>query len=308
MDRQVFLDYLERAVIEHFLTEQQAAQLLRRFDDGDLNEEDYPAPLNEVIQESSHDHMLSIWLTIASLAAMLGIARAGKRDEIQDQYQARMRGLAVQMTRGELRIADWSTRSAVTTQDYMLKMAMLGRRGPLDPQALDRVSQAVKEEQAYISRFMDDVAARRMRTDLAFDEAGLRTVADKITEILDKIERDRSKLNEIAPAELLSDAEKAFLLDERMSELQASARAALYGGSGRGLWFNEQEAGLDDGWIVDYIAVDDSGTCSPCHEAEIQGPYLPNQGPEVSEVCEGFGHCRCERVPRYDPEIARRLG
>jgi hypothetical protein len=79
-----------------------------------------------------------------------------------------------------------------------------------------------------------------------------------------------------------------------------SARSKLYAGAGRALWYRIAEADAADGWVVDYISVDDSGTCSPCINAEANGPYLFGEGPYPGEVCLGRGRCRCQRQPRFD--------
>lgn len=77
-------------------------------------------------------------------------------------------------------------------------------------------------------------------------------------------------------------------------------RSKLYSGAGRALWFQLSEESAATGWVVDYVAVDDKGTCEPCHAAEREGPYLPTYGPMPGAVCKGRGRCRCTRELRYD--------
>lgn len=92
------------------------------------------------------------------------------------------------------------------------------------------------------------------------------------------------------------------LLGTPMSDADIARRSALYSGSGRAVWFQsyeDEEAG--DGYVVDFVARDDKSTCGPCMQAELDGPYLPGQGPHPGEVCEGFGNCRCRRELRYAP-------
>lgn len=86
-------------------------------------------------------------------------------------------------------------------------------------------------------------------------------------------------------------------------------RSTQYGGVGWGLYFEGQEGAYSgqDGWVVDYISRDDDRTCSPCLDAERNGPYLPGQGPYPGQVCLGRGYCRCERRLRYDPAAWGRL-
>lgn len=100
---------------------------------------------------------------------------------------------------------------------------------------------------------------------------------------------------------------KATPIKDR-SEAAIGARLSLYSGAGRAEWFRGDEEGATDGDVVDYVSLDDAGTCTPCLLAEEQGPYPPGTGPYPGEVCLGRGRCRCKRVVRRDPAAARRLG
>lgn len=94
-----------------------------------------------------------------------------------------------------------------------------------------------------------------------------------------------------------------FLSDLKQREITinyVTARARLYSGAGRALWYRQAEDREARGWVIDYIAVDDSGTCAPCIQAESGGPYLFGDGPFPGEVCLGRGRCRCRRQPRFD--------
>ena len=92
-----------------------------------------------------------------------------------------------------------------------------------------------------------------------------------------------------------------------MSEAQIANRATLYGGVGRGEAFRWAE-GTQTGYIVDYISRDDYRTCSACISAQMNGPYLPGQGPFPGATCFGRSRCRCYRRLRYDPVTYRLLG
>lgn len=84
-------------------------------------------------------------------------------------------------------------------------------------------------------------------------------------------------------------------------------RAALYGGSGRGLWYQTYETTYRKNVVVDYISEDDKWVCDPCLKAEAQGPYLPGTGPMPGQICEGRDRCRCRRESRVDPVAYQRL-
>ncbi len=92
-----------------------------------------------------------------------------------------------------------------------------------------------------------------------------------------------------------------------LSEAQVAARSELYSGSGRAAWFQGSEASYGAGWVHDYAAVDDRGTCDPCLAAERGSPYLTGRGSYPGQVCLGRGYCRCRRVPRYDPVAYKQL-
>lgn len=118
--------------------------------------------------------------------------------------------------------------------------------------------EAVQGEAAYISRFSDELAIRRM--------TGAEPSAAAIV-----------------------------------------ARLAIYGALARVGMFVlfERREGDAVGWVYQYIAVDDRGTCGPCVGA--QGYYLAGQGPMPGEVCLGRGRCRCKRERVYRPDVYRRL-
>lgn len=93
-----------------------------------------------------------------------------------------------------------------------------------------------------------------------------------------------------------------------LSPASVASRSVLYSGAGRGLWYAESENGLDIfGWVVDYVSVDDNGTCAECWNADRNSPYLPGVGPRPGQICLGRGRCRCKRIARYDPAEASRL-
>lgn len=97
-----------------------------------------------------------------------------------------------------------------------------------------------------------------------------------------------------------------------LSESKTVSRAISYGGTGRAAYYYTLERNLQDiltdgaeGYIVQYVAMDDPRTCNPCHDA--QGYYLPTDGPYPGEVCLGQAYCRCKRVLIFDPYTYRML-
>lgn len=83
-----------------------------------------------------------------------------------------------------------------------------------------------------------------------------------------------------------------WLVDNPQSELAMMARAALYAGAGRAEGYKAEAELYPEGGAVIYTAVDDSGTCQSCLDAE--GTYSVSEPfPTPGDVCEGFGNCRC---------------
>lgn len=95
------------------------------------------------------------------------------------------------------------------------------------------------------------------------------------------------------------------------SEASISSRGSLYSGVARGTFYQAMEDRIDqltdqrEGWVMEYIPRDDVATCTPCSKA--RGFYLIGAGPYPGQVCEGRGRCRCQRVPRFLPNIFRSL-
>jgi len=96
---------------------------------------------------------------------------------------------------------------------------------------------------------------------------------------------------------------QTFLFDLLLRQITieyVAARSKLYSGAGRALWYRINEEHGGNGWVIDYVAVDDRGPCLPCGIAELGGPYKMGDGPYPGEVCLGRGRCRCDRVWRFD--------
>lgn len=94
---------------------------------------------------------------------------------------------------------------------------------------------------------------------------------------------------------------------EPYSEEYIANRSQMYGGPALGEFFqaNEEAQGDEEGYVWQYIAIDDKGTCSPCHSA--QGFYLNGQGPMPGTICFGGAKCRCRRERVYNPAEYQRL-
>jgi len=99
-----------------------------------------------------------------------------------------------------------------------------------------------------------------------------------------------------------------------LTEAEVSARLRTYAGVPFATFYRAamRPASLagefGSGWVLDYLALDDGGTCEPCRRAERGGPYLPGSAhPTPGGVCLGRGHCRCKLAPRFSPSDYDRL-
>lgn len=90
-----------------------------------------------------------------------------------------------------------------------------------------------------------------------------------------------------------------------MTELEIAARARMYRGFVRAEFYRQAETDVEPGFVIEYVSLDDNGTCSPCIDAE--GFYLPGEGPLPGEVCLGHGHCRCRRNQIFDAALYAEL-
>lgn len=96
------------------------------------------------------------------------------------------------------------------------------------------------------------------------------------------------------------------LLGTPFSEEYTVNRSLLYGGAVWASWFYGNESvSYDDGYVAQYIAVDDGKTCNPCMRAV--GYYRINEGVMPGQVCYGGSRCRCERIVVYAPDVLARL-
>lgn len=98
------------------------------------------------------------------------------------------------------------------------------------------------------------------------------------------------------------------LVGRPLSQKQIEDRSKQYAGFGIGIFYTFAEQVYKiPGYVVDYIDVDDGGTCVPCHQSGKEGPYLPGGGPMPGVVCVARGKCRCWRKVVFDPKRYRRL-
>lgn len=197
--------------------------------------------------------------------------------------------------------------------------------GPRTPAALNRASNGLQDYFEHAARALAfrleetgalDEWRRSMNALIVGQAVGQRTLAagrallpSEALDVLGALRFEFKHLEDFE-SELRRRLERAADPDPSRRPFSAryvAARAALYSGSARGVFFRADERGQARNVVIDYRAVDDRGTCSPCLEAEEESPYLPGEGPMPGEVCRGRGRCRCLRIPRDSPRDFERL-
>lgn len=297
MTREEFVQFLARCVADGAISEGDAAELVLRYDRGELGD-GWELPVAPDKERNNIVPMLAGALAglalylrkqnvrttemtpaqvalrgpfpFAPAAPALTFGRnIGNANRLitgaQTEFEAMARGLATQLSTGRITVAQWQLGIEGAIRTHIVQQAGIGGGSTvLTPRQWAEVERIMGEQTAYLSRFADTVALRQ---------------------------------GQGAP----------------LSEAYIGNRAEAYGGVGRGLGFSELEAALVEdgslpgGWVCDYISMDDSATCTACLEAQRQGPYLPGRGPFPGQVCLGRQRCRCRREYRYDPVTYARL-
>jgi hypothetical protein len=275
--RDEFIDLLARLVADGELTELDAADLLAEFDAGKITDVPSVLPTPEAIRPP--DDKAPELALLALLALMASPGAPGARPTLR----------------------------------------------PLPPLASVAMANAV---QSVFERNVTNLAAALSNGDIAlmdWQRSMLAEVEDHVLQqmylangdaVLTPLQRARLQTHVAEQGAYLQRfADQAALRAGQgtpFAEGYIANRSRLYGGAGRGEFFRgSEEAGVargdvGDGVVVRYIAVDDKGTCSPCHNA--QGYYLPGDGPMPGAICLGAGYCRCRREPEYNPSMYRNLG
>lgn len=273
MNRDEFVDLLARLVADGALSEEGAADLIRRFDAGELDDWDMPLPLQEAIRRPDDA------LAALALAVLLGVLprRQLRRfspivgrelaNNVQDVFVAQARLLARKLSSGQIRLADWQQDMARAVEINVRQQMLLATgRERLTARQTERLAGTVQEQTGYLSRFADEIALRA-GTDKPLSEAYIANRAQQY--------------GGVGRGEFFESTEEAM-----------------------------QDAGeLGTGYVVDYISQDDPATCWRCLNHDRGSPYLPGtRHPWPARDCLGKDFCRCYLEYRYDPETYRRLG
>jgi hypothetical protein len=262
MTRDELLDMLERLVREEKISTDEAAAILRAYDNGDLPPRALPLAPGQALPAVTAQISAQVYAStpLQDWNVVLGsppLERQKGAVRLLDDFDAETDRFARQHLVGDgpFDARRWHEDMAEGVRGQILRNMQLGVGRDLNEEELARARELVGEQSGYLKRFAEEVSARKA--------AG-----------------------------------------RPMSEAQVASRSRMYAGVAYGEFYKQAESFYGEGYIVEYKAVDDGGTCSPCHEAEDESPYLPGDGPMPGLVCRGRGQCRCLRQREYDPEQA----
>lgn len=314
---------LERLVREDVLTEVQAAQLLRLWDDGRIGPDNLPlSPAEGAVRLSRDDAVRAMHnlLSRPEVAASIGYAFAQTSAEgVTAQQMSTVLGRLSEARRDRMaqdvidifheeaeerasryllsdRYDDgmrrWHTAMREAVRDDLLRMAELGKGDVLDEQDLNRLAGVMREQEGYLQRFAEEVKAREIMAENA-----------------ETIARREAQQGAEEWTEEMIEERIATLRSQPMSEAQIKQRARMYAGHGRTEYWEARSEEQGEGMVAHYVSQDDDGTCSRCVAAEQNGPYPAGSGHPVpgSATCLGRGACRCRLRFSYDPELYEQL-
>lgn len=280
MDREELLNILAGLVKRNKITEREAAEILIKFDEGTLEPGDLPL--------SDPDALIP--LTVAIMLAALS-----------------RRYILIMILPIEGRLKQ---RNPIV-EEYYREAARIAKLYHLSPKRFHR--EAMSAVQSALSRLVGVGAGVSLSSEETARILSMRQAQrlDQIEKIMRRQERITNELIDRLNQDLLTQSAylKRFasemsarkLSGRPMSEDQVRRRLESYAGFAGHHFHRMLERGIEEGWVVDYVSMDDPFVCSPCLAAERAGPYLPGRGIFPMQVCLGMDRCRCERIPRYDP-------
>lgn len=276
MTREEYRRWLAYEVRRGNLDAATAAELLRRFDAGEIAGDSLMLDAETVLRmarEPAVEERDRTWLLLLAALGLLAagrLRRVGARLALHERRRLRdnlRRGWLLETVRlaAELAasgaVARWQMQMGATIRDYYMRQYMAGAGRALSEAETATLEARLRTQMAYLARFGADVHARAA-------------------------------------------------MGQPYGAGYVAGRSELYGGGAWGLWHSAVDAEYAEqpGWVVDYVAVDDGHTCRDCRAAAALGPYLPGAAPLPGLICQGGSRCRCTLAYRWAPETYRRVG
>jgi hypothetical protein len=89
--------------------------------------------------------------------------RGRLRDRLQQKFEREARKLAERLLQPQARTRDWHRGMKRLLTDYLIQQSAVGKGSPLNAADIARLNDVILEQQAFLSRFADEVGLRRMR-------------------------------------------------------------------------------------------------------------------------------------------------
>lgn len=279
MTRQQLARMLERLQQEGELTAEEAVAILDAFDAGVITSDDLPAVGQEARPDLTEELLLAILIGLAQFAG-------------SDETAAAVTQALGAMDLGELRATYEATRDASD--------ARLAANGRAIGSGSVSVADWHRQMAGDVTRFVAQSAMIGAGGLLTPDErAALQVDLDEQMGYLRRYAEQTAARNALAETGLDETAP--------YSEAQHENRTVQYATVGIAAFWNGWQSLPGEGLVIYYRSQDDDGTCSPCLDADLSGPYLPGNAPLPGVTCLANGKCRCILEPVTDPQLAAAL-
>lgn len=159
MDRDEFIDLLSRLVADKLITEAEAVELLKQFDNGTLDDEwELPAPAGTKAEEDN-DYLALLLLLFTNLKLATHLQRVRASNIVQDRFEAFAEDLAQARVDKTITLAEWHKTTLDDIKIHTAMQILIGsRRQELDVKQSERLDAIMAEQEAYLQRFADHQA------------------------------------------------------------------------------------------------------------------------------------------------------
>lgn len=163
--RDRLIDYLARLVADGVITEAEAARIISYYDAGEVEEFELPLAPDELPVDDDHTAeiiaALLLLLNRSEIASIPQTAQLAVINQVQDEFERIVRGLAGRYSTGLLSLPTWQTEMLSAMRQHTMQQMMVGsRRTVLSPGQLTRLEEIMRSEAAFLSRFADQIAAQ----------------------------------------------------------------------------------------------------------------------------------------------------
>lgn len=163
--RDRLIDYLARLVADGVITEAEAARIISDYDAGEVEEFELPLAPDELPIDDDHTAeiiaALLLLLNRSEIASIPQQAQLAVIDQVQDEFERIVRGLASRYSTGLMSLPTWQAEMLTAMRQHTAQQMMVGsRRTGLSPSQLTRLDEIMRSEGAFLSRFADQIAAQ----------------------------------------------------------------------------------------------------------------------------------------------------